>query len=208
MVNSDGQPSWATANIRARTVDAPEAPMAASSARLLVLGLLQGRPMRGYELMQVISRGTLDRWTSVLPGSIYHALARMQTEGLVRIEAEVRTGDRIRNDYAITPKGREALLALLRDTLARPPHDLRSDFALAALWMDALPRDELLDLLEDAAARLDERQRQAAAGRAAKASVLPVAEALFDNADAIVAADSRLLERLRELVGTGLDASA
>jgi hypothetical protein len=76
--------------------------------------------------------------------------------------------------------------------------------------MDALPRDELLDLLEDAAARLDERQRQAAAGRAAKASVSPVAEALFDNADAIVAADSRLLERLRELVGTGtgLDASA
>jgi DNA-binding PadR family transcriptional regulator len=122
----------------------------------------------------------------------------------------VRTGDRLRKVYAITPKGREALLALLRDTLARPPHDLRSDLALAVLWMDALPRDELLDLLEDAAARLDERQRQAAAGRAAKPSVSPVTEALFDNADAIVEADRRLLERLRELVGTGtgLDASA
>jgi DNA-binding PadR family transcriptional regulator len=177
--------------------------MAASSARLLVLGLLQGRPMHGHELMQVISRGALDRWTSVLPGSIYHALARMQTEGLVRTEVEERTGDRLRKVYAITPKGREALFALLRDTLARPPHDLRSDLALAALWMDALPRDELLDLLEDAAARLDERQRQAAAGRTAKAAVSPVAEALFDNAEAIVAADRRLLERLRELVGAG-----
>jgi DNA-binding PadR family transcriptional regulator len=180
--------------------------MAQTTTRLLVLGLLQQRPMHGYEITQVIAQGQLDRWANVLPGSIYHALGKLEADGLLRPEAEERTGDRLRKIYAITPDGREALLDLVRQALSRPPHDLRSDLALATSWIGLLPRPEVLGLLDQARERLEETRGQRAVGRAAKAHPPPVVQALFDNADDILDADLRLLERLRVL--TAASASA
>ena len=42
--------------------------------KLLVLGLLDGGPMSGYDLQQKLGGADAERWGGVLPGSIYHAL--------------------------------------------------------------------------------------------------------------------------------------
>ena len=55
------------------------------SVRHLVLGLLDRAPMHGYEIQRVMKEARVDLWAGVLPGSLYHALRKMEGEGLVRI---------------------------------------------------------------------------------------------------------------------------
>ncbi|GAA2872451.1 hypothetical protein GCM10010517_32850 [Streptosporangium fragile] len=171
-----------------------------SSARMLVLGLLQQRPMHGYEITQLAAESELDRWTPVLPGSVYYALNKLEKDGLVRAEAEERTGDRLRKIYAITGEGRTELGRLLLDALAKPPHAVQSALALAATWIHLLPREEALAGLARAEAELAAAREHHRRGRELKAGLSPMADALFDNAAAILDADERLLGRLREVL--------
>ncbi|SEG15571.1 Transcriptional regulator PadR-like family protein [Nonomuraea solani] len=170
-----------------------------SSTRLLVLGLLNEGPRHGYEINQLVTAGALEQWTDVKPGSIYHALAKLETEGLARTHAEERTGDRLRRVYAITDEGRRTLRDLLRKALAGPPHSTRSDFALALRWHTLL-EDEVHDLIAASARELAARRSALAAGREAKAGLSPLADALFDNAEAHLAADAKLLDDLQRLI--------
>ncbi|MEV0231330.1 PadR family transcriptional regulator [Nonomuraea sp. NPDC050786] len=171
-----------------------------SSTRLLVLGLLHEGPRHGYEINQLVTAGALEQWTDVKPGSIYHALAKLEDEGLARTHAEERTGDRLRRVYAITAEGRRTLHGLLRKALAAPPHSARSDFALALRWHTLLESGEARDLIAASARELQARLATLADGREAKAGLSPLADALFDNAEAHLAADAKLLEDLQRLL--------
>jgi DNA-binding PadR family transcriptional regulator len=174
-----------------------------SAARLLVLGLLEERPMHGYEILQLIGEGELDRWTPVQAGSIYYALNKLEQDGLIRTAAEQRTGDRLRRVYATTEAGGRELRRLLLGALAKPPHSTRSELALAAAWLHLLPREEVLERLAAAREAVRAGRAEVARGRAAKAGLSPIAEALFDNAEAILDADERLLDRVRDLLADG-----
>ncbi|MEU4545658.1 PadR family transcriptional regulator [Nonomuraea dietziae] len=173
-----------------------------SSTRLLVLGLLNEGPRHGYEINQLVTAGALDQWTDVKPGSIYHALAKLEAEGLTETHAEERTGDRLRRVYAITPEGRRTLGDLLRKALSAPPHSTRSDFALALRWHSLLESGEARELMAASSRELEARRAAFAAGRAAKAGLSPLADALFENAEAHLAADAKLLDDLQRLLGT------
>ena len=53
--------------------------------KLLVLGLLDGGPMSGYDLQQKLGGADAERWGGVLPGSIYHALKKLEGEGCIAL---------------------------------------------------------------------------------------------------------------------------
>lgn len=171
-----------------------------SSTRLLVLGLLNEGPRHGYEINQVVTAGALEQWTDVKPGSVYHALAKLEAEGLAETHSEERTGDRLRRVYAITAEGRRTLRDLLRKALSAPPHSTRSDFALALRWHALLESGEARDLVAASSRALEARRTAIAAGREAKAGLSPLADALFENAEAHLAADAKLLEDIQRLV--------
>ncbi|MGI5284526.1 PadR family transcriptional regulator [Nonomuraea polychroma] len=133
-------------------------------------------------------------------GSIYHALAKLEAEGLAETHAEERTGDRLRRVYAITPQGRRTLQDLLRKALAAPPHSTRSDFALALRWHALLESGEARELVAASSRALEGRRAEIAAGREAKAGLSPLADALFENAEAHLAADAKLLEDIQRLL--------
>ncbi|WP_249529548.1 PadR family transcriptional regulator [Paenibacillus brevis] len=44
--------------------------------RLLVLGMLDMKPMSGYDIQQMLQTTDAERWSGVLIGSIYHALKK------------------------------------------------------------------------------------------------------------------------------------
>ncbi len=168
-------------------------------ARLAILGLLHQRPMHGYEIQQYIQDTSMELWANVLSGSIYFALNKMEEEGLVRGEAEERTGNRLRKIYAITEAGREALLVLVQEALASPPHTLKSDFPLALGLAHLLPRAQRREILERNLARLAEMRRRWEAGQAGKAGISPFIEALLANDLALIDADLGFLRRLLEI---------
>ena len=114
------------------------------SLHYAALGVLEARPMSGYELSRFFESSA--RWVWAAPQSqIYPLLKRLETAGLIKGEEQVR-GDRLRSvRYSVT----EAGLADLHGWLVRDqPHpDVRDPRLLQALFLDMVPPDEGMAVL-------------------------------------------------------------
>jgi DNA-binding PadR family transcriptional regulator len=78
------------------------------STEILILNLLAGRAMYGYQISQELadkSNGYFD----MKEGLLYPTLHRMEKEGMLASEWLEEEGARRRKYYAITDKGREVL---------------------------------------------------------------------------------------------------
>lgn len=175
------------------------------ATRLIILGYLRERPAHGYEIQRWMRMQQMDRWSSVLPGSLYHALKRMEGEGLIQAVAEERTGDRLRKVYAITPAGERAFQRIVSRLLATEPHSTRSDFSLAVGWLDVLPPTKAVAILERNVRRLEQVRQLWETGRTMKAqyAMSPAVEAAFDNARKVLDADIAFLRSLIRMVQEG-----
>ncbi|MCG0239423.1 MAG: helix-turn-helix transcriptional regulator [Firmicutes bacterium] len=178
--------------------------------RLVVLGLLSRRPMHGYEIQQMLQVTQSERWANILPGSIYHALRKLEEEGLVEVQATERTGHRTRAVYRITEAGRQEYRRLLAAAWAEPTVALPRDLYLVLGFLDDLPRTEVLAAIERRIAALEAELAAWNAGEAAKeealraqgASLPPYLKAVFANGRAHLEADLQLLRYLREVLPT------
>lgn len=125
-------------------------------ARLMVLGLLQMKPMTGYEMQQILQTSKTDLWAGVLPGSIYHALKKMEKEELVAIEAVEQTGHRTKAIYKITEKGSIAFRALISESLAESSVMLPSQLYTAISFIQHLPAEQAVLALKEQKAILEQ----------------------------------------------------
>jgi DNA-binding PadR family transcriptional regulator len=96
-----------------------------------VLGVLEARPMSGYELVQFFDSSM--EWVWSAPQSqIYPRLHKMQAEGMIEGTKEVKGRRLERTVYSITPRGLEELRAWVvrdeRQTRQRDPTFLRASF--------------------------------------------------------------------------------
>ena len=80
---------------------------------MLLLQLLAGRPMYGYELVQAIRASTEAR-LEFGEGCIYPILHRLEAEELLESHRQL-VGGRNRVVYRITPKGKRRLHETVRD---------------------------------------------------------------------------------------------
>jgi len=172
--------------------------------RLFVLGLLLRRPMSGYEVQRILQLSRTDMWAGILSGSIYHALKKLEAEGLVALRVTERSGNRARAIYAITASGEAEYRALLREAWRSPSPHFPSGLYAALSFADDLPREEVLALLDAHVAALEEQLAAWNAGEREKAAVagpLPgYIGAVFDNGREHMQTDLRFLQRLREML--------
>jgi PadR family transcriptional regulator PadR len=78
------------------------------STEILILTLLAGEPMYGYQISQELARRS-DGYFDVKEGLLYPTLHRMQKEGLLTSEWRDAEAGRPRKYYAITAQGRGML---------------------------------------------------------------------------------------------------
>jgi PadR family transcriptional regulator, regulatory protein PadR len=78
------------------------------STELVLLTLLQQRPMYGYEISQEMSQMS-GGYFEMKEGLLYPTLHRLQKEGLLSSEWQKTENDRRRKYYTITAAGREQL---------------------------------------------------------------------------------------------------
>jgi DNA-binding PadR family transcriptional regulator len=171
-------------------------------ARLFVLGTLAAQgPAHGHEIRRLAEQIDIENWSDAQVGSIYNALRRLESEGLIETVRTEQQGRRpTRTIYAITMAGRQELASLqdklLYDiTLPSDPFDI-------ALWVSASLTPEHLAAaidrrrksLQELSGRLaDERMRLTTAG------YLPaVGELLFRHGELRVEAELRWHEELHE----------
>jgi DNA-binding PadR family transcriptional regulator len=115
------------------------------SLRHALLGVLAARPMSGYELSRFFDSSTGWVWTA--PHSqIYPALAKMQAEGLVESEIQVRGSKLERKVYSITPRGHEELAGWIGTP--HPTAGSRDPLLTQALLFDMIDPERAAEVLE------------------------------------------------------------
>lgn len=132
--------------------------------RLMVLGMLKLKPLSGYEIQQVLQTSQTDIWAGVLPGSIYHALKKMDKEGLVEVDSVEQTGHRIKAIYKITEKGQAEFIRLLKESLREKSVILPATLYAAMSFMQDLPLVKQVEALTEQKCMLERELEQLKTG--------------------------------------------
>lgn len=89
----------------------------------------------------------VDTWTNVKPGSIDHALDKLESQGMIETAAS-GAGAKLgpsRKEYSVTKQGKAEFFRLLEAALVSP--DILQ-FSAGVAFMEWLPRNEVIALLE------------------------------------------------------------
>ncbi|MFD4180030.1 PadR family transcriptional regulator [Rhodococcus sp. NPDC058514] len=122
---------------------------------ITVLALLNERPMHPYEMHQLLLQRHVDRVVKVRPGSLYHAVARLERAELIAVRGTEREGNRPeRTTYDVTAAGRIALEARIAELLGAPVREY-PQFPLALAEAHNLPAADVCRLLRDRIAAVE-----------------------------------------------------
>ena len=165
--------------------------------RLLVLGAIRvNGGAHGYAIRQTLEDWQVQSWTRLHSGSVYHALAQMEKEGILAVEAEA-PGNRGpgKTLFVTTDAGGAEFFTLLRQALGS--FDLIELSAGLAL-VDALPKAEVHERLAATAQSLRENvaRLEALAATAAPGAGTPRTHDLLALWSANLAASAAVLERV------------
>lgn len=127
-----------------------------STVRLLVLGSILRRGVsHGYAVYGDITAWYAETWTNVKPGSIYHAMSKLETQGMLRV-ADSGSSEKLgpsRTEYAVTPQGKAEFTQLLEAALVSS--DIQQ-FSAGIAFMDRLTREQVLALLRQRRTALEQ----------------------------------------------------
>lgn len=115
---------------------------------------LAHEPKSGYDLARWFEM-VASHFCSAGYGSVYPALARFESEGLVVHETVPSERGPERKVYSITDKGRDALLGWVAEPAEGPR--IRDEQLVKTLGYGMLPRERVLELLEEARVRHEEK---------------------------------------------------
>ena len=102
------------------------------NVRSICLAILYGGDRTGYDIRKFSTEGEFSFFVDASFGSIYPALNRLESEGLVTCRHEAQNGKPARKVYSITEAGREALM---QDLLQPHQRDIfRSEFLVVAIF--------------------------------------------------------------------------
>ncbi len=88
-------------------------------AGIILLRLLDEKPMHGYQLMDELNKRGLAEAERIEPGAIYTVLRRMEHRGLLTSQWEEKATGPDRRVYTLTEEGREHLIAGLESMKTR-----------------------------------------------------------------------------------------
>jgi DNA-binding PadR family transcriptional regulator len=123
---------------------------------LSLLTLLTQRPMYPYEMASTLRERGKDNAIKINWGSFYTVVQNLEKYGFIEAIEVVREGRQPeRTTYQITDAGRTELMDWLRELLSVPERE-HSSFEAALGESAVLPPDELIDLLQQRLATLEE----------------------------------------------------
>ncbi len=104
-----------------------------SRVHMAVLGMLNEKPMYGYEFKRYIDERNLNHWANVHLPAVYKALQSLEAKGCIQGRREVEGNNPPRIVYELTEAGRKYLTKLVRANLEKPKH--KHDFWVAVAFM-------------------------------------------------------------------------
>ena len=109
----------------------------------MILGLVRWlQPVHGYDVRRELMSWNVGQWADVQAGSVYHALKKLTSEGMLAEVATEQVGARpTRTTYRVTPKGEVEFRDLLRK-YGWEQHPTVDPFMAAVAFLPAFTRRE------------------------------------------------------------------
>jgi len=123
------------------------------NVRTICLAILYDGEATGYEIRKLSVEGEYSYFIDASYGSIYPALARLETETLVTSKVEVQDGKPAKKIYSITPAGRSVFIQSLFEKLGED--DYRSEFLLFLRFATELPQSLVEQRLSERLTEVD-----------------------------------------------------
>ena len=112
-----------------------------SNLELAILGLIAEEPRHGYRIEADIEGRGIRQWTDIGFSSIYQALKKLETAGLLEGDLYQEGAGPARKVYRLSAAGRRSLAEAVRRRLSDPrPHS--GDFDLGLANLPSLPAAE------------------------------------------------------------------
>ncbi len=86
--------------------------------RMIVLALIGTGLRYGFEMESFAKRTEMRQWAKIGMSTIYKTLNDLERDGAISVELEESDKGPLRKAYALTPRGREQMAALIREALA------------------------------------------------------------------------------------------
>lgn len=171
--------------------------------RLVVLGCLMQWPMSGYQIQLILQVSQTEQWAGILPGSVYHALKKLEKEGMVILKGTEKTGNRLKSIYEISPAGKDEFSKLLKEAWQKPCLHFPSNIYGAVSFLDDTQLKEVLPLIDKQIDMLKDELEEWNDGEIAKAKFcnaeLPdYMKAIFENGRKHIELDIELLKKLQK----------
>jgi DNA-binding PadR family transcriptional regulator len=123
-------------------------------SRYVLLGLLDWRPMSGYDIKKIVEFSIRDFWSESY-GNIYPTLQKFLADGFAEKTVERQEGKPDRIVYHITPSGRKELIEWLNESYKQ--RRIRDEFLVKFLFGHLLPVESNIHLVETFRHSLAER---------------------------------------------------
>ena len=107
--------------------------------RTIILGFLMNKRMTGYDLKKAFSL-SFSFFSGISYGSIYPALKKMESEGLITMTHQIQDGTPNRKVYSITDKGKKLFGDSLKEPIRMEPK--RDNFLMQLFFFAHLSRAE------------------------------------------------------------------
>jgi DNA-binding PadR family transcriptional regulator len=172
---------------------------------VVVLGLLAGEPMHGYDLLERFRERSMGFWVEVGRASVYQTLHRLEARGLIAGRTQGGREGPDRRVYRITRAGRSRLAEGLAERFGElAPYETEAGLALgftdrltvAEAKAAVAAREQAVRDLLDALA--DERAR---AGGLSAGPGRVLSDALLDRQRALAQAELAWLDGFRSSLG-------
>ncbi len=123
------------------------------NVRTICLAILYDGEATGYEIRKLSVEGEYSYFIDASYGSIYPALARLETDKLVTSRVEVQDGKPAKKIYSITPEGRSIFIQSLFEKLGED--EFRSEFLLFLRFATELPQSLVEQRLSERLTEVD-----------------------------------------------------
>lgn len=111
-----------------------------------ILGLLNTRPMTGYDLKKIIQNSSFLYWSGN-NNQIYKGLLQLQNKELVTNETLHQDGAPSKKIYTITELGKRELRKWLLESPKEPP-EFKKEFLIQLAFSSDLEKDEIIEMLK------------------------------------------------------------
>jgi DNA-binding PadR family transcriptional regulator len=169
-----------------------------SKNELVILGLLNEKPMHGYQINQEIKERQMDHWAQIALPSIYNSLTKLEESGLVTMETEKVGKMPERHVYHITPEGK-AMLADLVEEFLMSEKEPDMPFYLGVAFVYGLSMERALNSLGKRQEHLEHHYAQLKQIRNQRKGKIPFNWfMIIENGLKHMTVEQQLIQRLRK----------